>query len=234
MDDKEILYELFNQLKQFQEAESLFHISGITIDDKLPRAFYTDVTDQHIKIHEVPLFLYEDFSFLSNTLVHFTSLLYMLQPFINKEADTYDQNIYDEKFLTYTGILNSTVYNFWNRIGNLLYCFFETGLSDDQVNIGRVLNNFPNANKESSYFKRINEIYSDSVRPLVNERHEDVHNQSFVTSRFYEIILARGEERREHLEHKLQIPEQFKEQINLAYEGFEIALRLIEERIPKT
>ena len=75
----------------------MLHINKINIDDEHPLTFYSKVTNQHTKIHPVPLHLYDDLVFLSNDLVHFTSLLFLLRPFINREVGTYHQNWYDAR-----------------------------------------------------------------------------------------------------------------------------------------
>ncbi|MCH7886826.1 MAG: hypothetical protein IIA58_02560 [Candidatus Marinimicrobia bacterium] len=234
MNDKEILDELFYQLNQIQEAESLEHINKITIDDKHPLTFYSEVTDQHLKIYSLPQHLFTDLVFLSNDLVHFTSLLFLLRPLINKEVGTYHQNWYDARYLSYTRVLHSTVYDFWDRIGDLLYCFFKTGLRDDGVYIGRVLTNIPKSVKSSSYFEQLNKIYNEKVHPIVFERNEDTHTQTIPTSHFYDILLAKGDENSKQINLKLSIADLFKEQIELAYKGFELSLRLIIEKVPKT
>jgi len=233
MDDKQLLDGLFYRLKNIKEAEGILHISELTPDSKDPLTFYSEITSQHTKVKDVPPFLDDDLVFISNDLVHLTSLLFLLRPFINdatKEAGTYHQNWYDARYLSYASALHSAIYNFWDRIGDLLHCFFATGLPDNNVYIGRVLNNFPAAHKESAIFQQINKIYIDHVRPFVLERNEDAHNQSIATTHFYRVILARGDEQRKQTALKLRLPNLFKEQIDLAYQGFELALRLIEER----
>jgi len=233
IDDKQLLNRLFYRLKNIKEAEGLLHISELTPDGKHPLTFYSDITSHYATIKDEPQFLWDDLFFISNDLVHFTSLLFLLRPFINdatKEAGTYHQNWYDARYLSYASILHSAIYNFWDRIGDLLHCFFATGLPDNNVYIGRVLDNFPTVHKESALFQQINKIYIDHVRPFVHERNEDAHNQSFATTRFYRVILARGDKQREQTEIKLRLPDLFKEQIDLAYQGFEFALHLIEER----
>lgn len=237
MDDKELLDGLFYRLKDIKEAEGILHINEINLDGKHPLTYYSEVTSHHSSIKKVPLFLWEDLFIISNDLVHFTSLLFLFKPFINvatKEHGTYFQNWYDAKYLSYASVLHSAVYNFWDRIGDLLNCFFATGLSDDRVYISRVLNNFPLEHKGSSIFQQLNEIFINRVRPVVFERNEDAHNQSIATSHIYGVILARGDKQREHTELKLRWPDLFKEQISLAYKGFELALRLIEERAKKS
>jgi hypothetical protein len=233
MDDKQLLNGLSHRLNNIKEAEGIRHINELTTNGKHLLTFYAEITSHNAKIKDEPQFLWDDLFYISNDLVHFTSLLFLLRPFINdatKEAGTYHQNWYDARYLSYASALHSAVYNFWDRIGDLLHCFFATGLPDNGVYIGRVLNNFPAAHKESTAFEQINKIYIDHVRPFVFERNKDAHNQSIATTRFYEIMLARGDEQRERTELKLRLPDLFKEQLNLAYQGFELALRLIEER----
>jgi hypothetical protein len=101
-----------------------------------PLTFYHEITSQHAKVKDVPPFLDDDLFFISNDLVHFTSLLFLLRPFINnamQEAGTYQQNWYDARYLSYASVLYSAVYNFWDRIGDLLHCFFATRLPAKKV-----------------------------------------------------------------------------------------------------
>lgn len=235
--DKDLLDGLFFRLKDIKEAEGILHINQLTIDGKPSLAFYYEVTSHHASLREVPLFLWDDLFFVSNDFVHFTPLLFLLRPFINdatKEAGTYFQSLYDARYLSCASVLHSAIYKFWDRIGDLLHCFFATGLSDDRVYIGCVLNSFPVEHKASASFQQINNIYINHVRPLLSERNKDVHNQSIPTSHFYAVILAKGNKQREQTEIKLCLPDLFKEQINLAYKGFELALRLIEDRSQKS
>ena len=148
---------------------------------------------------------------------------------MTNEGDTYYQNWYDARYISYAGILHSSVYNFWDRIGDLLYCYFPTGLSDDKVYIGRVLNNFPKAHKNSHNFKKLNDIYNNRVRSLIKERNEDAHNQSSATTIYYNVLLGKYEHKKKQIQIKLQLPDLFKEQISLAYEGFLCSLFLIYE-----
>jgi hypothetical protein len=233
IDDKQLLDGLFYRLKNIKETEGILHINELTFNGKHPVTFYSEITCHHAKIKDKPQFLYDDFFCISNDLVHFTSLLFLLRPYINnatKEAGTYHQNWYDARYLSYTSALHSAIYNFWDRIGDLLHCFFATGLSDHCVYIGRVLNNFPKAHKKSIIFQQINKIYEGHVRPFVSERNEDAHNQSIPTTYYWRELLARDDKQRERTELKLRLPELFKEQIDFAYQGFELALCLIEER----
>ncbi len=233
IDDKQMLDGLFYRLNDITETEGILHIAECTPNHKHPLTFYHEITSHHAQIRDVPQFLWDDFFYISNDLVHFTSLIFLLRPLINvatEEAGTYHQNWYDARYLSYASTLYSAIYNFWNRIGDLLNCFFETGLGDVNVYIGRVLNNFPSMHKDSTIFKQINRIYIERVRTFVYKRNENDHSQSVPTTHFNRIILAKDNEQLEQKKLKLCLPDLFKEQINLAYQGFELALRLIEER----
>lgn len=233
MNDKDILNNLFYRLNEIMKNEGIQHISEIKFDNKHPLTFFSKITDNSISIKKPPLFLYDDFFFLSNDLVHFTLLLFLFRPFINdpaKENGTYFQNWYDARYLSYSSVLHSTVYNFWDRIGDLINCFFNTGLPENSVYIGRVISNFPKDCRDSKYFQQLEEIYMNKIRHLILERNEDAHNQSIVTGHYFNIILAKGEDQVEKAKLKFSLPEIFKEQIELAYNGFELALHLIKEK----
>jgi hypothetical protein len=233
MNEKELLDGFFYKLKEIRESKGMIHIDELKPDDKQPHSFYSDVTGRHRKIIELPLFLYEDLSYFSTDIIHFTSLIFLLRPFINdarKEKGTYFQNWYDARYLSYVSILYSTVYKFWDRIGDLLNCFFKTGISADQVYIGRVISNFPKNDRISKHFIDLNNIYITHVRNIIYESNEDAHNQSIVASHFYGIIVAHSEDQIEKTELKFNLPEIFNDQIKYANLGFELAVRLIEER----
>ena len=233
MNDKELLDLFFYKSNEVMKSHGILHISEREIDGKHPLSFYSEITDNRKKLTDLPLFLYEDLFFFSNDLIHFTIYLFILRPFINdsrKEKGTYFQNWYDARYLSYASILHSSVYNFWDRVGDLLNCFFETGLPKENVYIGRVLSNFPNESKDSMYYQELSDIYTNHVKNIVFDRNEDAHNQSIVTSHYYGIILKHGEDQDKMTEIKFGLPEIFKGQIEYANRGFELALRLIEEK----
>lgn len=125
------------------------------------------------------------------------------------------------------------VYNFWDRIGDLLYCYFATGLPPGSVYVGRVLNNMSKEVRKSPYYLRLVAIYESNVKEFVKDRNVDAHNQSMASRRYYDTILARGKTQAEQVAAKYRLPEMLKEQISLANEAFELALILIEsEGVP--
>jgi len=236
MNDKQLLKDIFYKLSEIQENEKIIHISKFEVQGKHTLSYYSEITGAYKQLKELPLFLYDDLCFFSNDLVHFTSYLYLLRPFINdpeKEGGTYHQSWYDARYLSYASILHAAVYNFWDRIGDLLNCFFHTGLHQNSVYIGSVLNNIPVEVKKSKNYIGLNDIYQNNVRTLIFERNDDVHNQSLASSSFFGILLAGKGNQEEERKKKFSYPEQFNEQIDLAYRGFEYVLELIKEKAEK-
>lgn len=233
MSDMQVILPLFNRLNEIQIEKSLVHLEKIELDGKHPLTHFSEVTHNYVSKKKVPLFLYDDFFFLSNDLVHFTSLLFFLRPLINdprNEGGTYFQNWYDARYLSYASVLHYAVYNFWDRLGDLLHCFFDTGLHDNRVYVSRVLNNLSPAVKLSEHFKDLSNMYMTNVAKLINDRNTDAHTSSLVTDHYFKIILARGEDQKVQAQKKMELPELFKNQIGYAHKGFELVLSLIQDK----
>lgn len=233
MSDKVILDNLFYRLNEIQKSEGIRHISKIEFRGKHSLTYYSEITGAYKQLHNLPSYLYDDLFFFSNDLVHFTSFLYLLRPLINdseKEEGTYHQNWYDARYLSYASILHAAVYNYWDRLGDLLNCFFHTGLPEKSIYIGRVLNNLHSDVKTSVNYIKLNDLYQNKVRTLIFERNEDSHNQSLSSSYFFGILLAGKGNQHEERDRKFSLPEQFKEQIELAYVGLEYVLELVKEK----
>ena len=109
MSNQFVLDNLLDRLREIKNQEGILHISEIKLGGKHPLTHYSEVTNSHKTVSDLPLFLYDDLFFISNDLVHFTSFLYLLRPYINnppKEDDTYFQNRYDTRYLSYASSLS--------------------------------------------------------------------------------------------------------------------------------
>ena len=66
--------------------------------------------------------------------MYIISILELLHPNINnavKEGGTYNQTREDHLYLRYAGFGFQAIYNYWDRIGDILDIFFHTGQSGD-------------------------------------------------------------------------------------------------------
>jgi len=147
----------------------------------------------------------------------------------NHGIPTYMQNVYDKRYLSYVSVIPQLFYNFWDRIGDLLYCYFETGLKERDVFINRILDNIPEKYKQSDNYKNLLEIYATYIKPLLDQRKEIVHYQMVETATYWATFLEDEEKIQEFQERKEKFPDVYNECLKMSFEGFGCALKLIDE-----
>ena len=175
---QKIFVDLDKHLLEVYRDRELKCLSEIKENYKRLSSLFQKITDKKLRINQFNSVDYIfDIEFISGDIKYFTGLLYLLRPFINipsEENGTYFQNIYDHRYMIYVNVAHQCVYNFWDRIGDLLYYFFQTGLSEKNVYLSNVLNNFPGNYKNNDHFKALNDLYESDVKSLLNIRHQIV------------------------------------------------------------
>jgi len=176
--------------------------------------------------------LYDELLFISRDIKYYTALLYFFKPYItNSNNGTYYQTLEDRKYMMFTSIAFQSVYNFWDRIGDLLEIFFKTGLSESSIYFNRVLNNMPNEFKQSEHYKWLNSQYNSEIKQFLGQRNDIVHSYQLECEYYWRVMDAGMDtiKTREIQKEKEAFPDIFKRQIDFIIEGFERALRLIDE-----
>lgn len=230
---------IFLQLDRHLYAEyddrELKCLDEYKIDTKNAFSFYHDVIDKKDRINNFNCVdLIFDIQFISHDIKFLTGLLFLLRPFINipsEEEGTYFQNRYDSKYLTFASIAHQNVYNFWDRIGDLLYFFFETGLEERKVYFATVISNIPNKYRTSGYYIKLNNLYESHIKSLLTTRTQIVHYKQIETKHY----LGTSQNNNDQLiineleKEKRGYPEYFKNHLEHCNVGFEYALKLIME-----
>jgi hypothetical protein len=231
---QQLFIDLDNHLFQVYAERELKCLSEYEIENKKVLTIYHKIIDKKNRVNDFNSVEYIfDIEFISQDIKFFTGLLYILRPFINipsKEHNTYFQNRYDHRYLIFASVVHQNVYNFWDRIGDLLYCFFDTGLSERNVYLSKVLNNFPVDYRESEVFKELSKIYEQKVKPILDSRTQIVHYKQLETKHHLGIFQNYDDsEAKKALEkEKNNYPDFFKEQLALCNYGFENTLKLID------
>ena len=138
---------------------------------------------------------YDEFAFITQDLKYTIGMLSIVRPYINnplREQGTYRMTFEDHLYLRYSSIGYPYVYAFWDRIGDLLYHYFDTGLKKDQVFIARVLNNLPNEVKARVEYHALFEVYDKDVKPALERRHGIVHDFSLKSETRWKHINSYG------------------------------------------
>lgn len=129
--------------------------------------------------------IYDDFVHLSGDIKFCTGMLEYLYPSTTKAHDEFGSTIIDRRYNMHASFGFQSIYHFWDRIGDLLWHFFKTGLKQDSVYTGRVLSNLPQQFKSTDHFINLKQLF-DNFTDRFEIRHEVVHNYTLGTKLSWE------------------------------------------------
>lgn len=177
--------------------------------------------------------IYSELLFISKDIKYYTALLYFFRPYITDSSrdGTYFQTAEDRRYMMFASVGFQSIYNFWDRIGDLLDIFFKTGLQETSIYFSRVLNNFPPLYKQSDNFKWLDSTFNSEIKNFLRQRDNIVHAYQLECEFYWRVIEANMDtsETQKIQEEKESFPDNFKRQIDIMLEGFIRALNLIEE-----
>ncbi len=236
MTDNLRIFREFDQIVRDQyNTIPLQDLGDINFGEENSVTFFSRIVRSKQNIKPFP---YSDFKihdellFISKDIKYYTALLFYFKPYITDSSidGKYHQTLEDRRYMMFASICFQSIYNFWDRIGDLLDLFFHTGLND-KIYFSRVLNNFPKKYKESVNFKWLQTHYDHEIKSLLGQRDDIVHSYQLECEYYWKVIEANTDvtKTREIQKEKESFPNKFKRQIDLILEGFEKALKLIEE-----
>lgn len=178
-------------IEEFREFDKKFRKTYDTLGLKylLEHTFNNENSGQYIchidkkeKLHPYPFSIFkihDELNFITMDIKYVTGMLFLLRPHINNtyhDFGYYYQTNEDHRYLMFANFGLQSVYNFWDRLGDLIYLFFETGLKHDQIFFGRVMNNIKPKWKQTKSYTDLKELYDQEVRSFLDVRHEAVHH----------------------------------------------------------
>jgi Cthe_2314-like HEPN len=236
MDDLQKFRDFDQVVRNLYDTVPLTTIEDLTFGDKNSVTFFSDVLRQKQNLQPFPYSdfkIYDELLFISKDIKYYTALLYFFKPHITDSSfdGTYFQTLEDRRYMMFASICFQSVYNFWDRIGDLLNLYFHTGLREDAVYYSRVLNNFPNQYKTSDNYVWLHDTYEAEVKNFLGQRNDIVHSYQLECEYYWKIMELHPDldEIKKVQEEKESFPEKFKRQIDLTKEAFSRTLKLIEE-----
>jgi len=231
----EALKQWYDQILIHIEKSGLKNLSEYKLEDgECPFNKFTDITrsKDSLKPYSHSDFKHGDeFNFISMDFIYIIAFMELLLPNINdsaKENGRYHQTIEDHLYLRYSGFGFQTIYNYWDRIGDILALFFNTGLTGD-VYLGRVFHNFP-INFRSDTYVELLIMYKSEVEPVLTDRHGVVHSFGLKARHFWGSLMSESEFEREELQfEKDNYVKVFRRQLDLFFQGFTLAMQLVSE-----
>jgi hypothetical protein len=239
MDENLIAFEAFdkkirNKYKELGLKTLLEHsIQG----EPNTLAFYYSIVSKKKALRQYQVDdLYQELNYLTMNMKYIITVLFYLLPYINdpvKEKGTYIQNVYDRRYFMFVSMAYQVVYIYWDRIGDLIDKYYQTKLEERNVNFTIVIDKIPNEWKSSLNYKWLKEVKDKEYKYINEVRKQIVHYSNPESNNLMKVIFARvandiGELERIKSE-KERYPELFKNHLNVMFNGFEKALRFINE-----
>jgi len=180
------------------------------------------------KLNEFDVFKnLRDLNMITKDLKIFISNLYLFQPFINNPTKehiyigdtkqiTYLQNEYDSQFMTYVSVCYEKIYNFWDRIGDRIWFYFDLKINQKDVYFSRVVNQLETDYKDDENFKWFIDFLKKDYKFLNTNRREIVHYYQQESEYFEDVVRNTDdiEKIRELYNKKLTLPDYFKHQLD--------------------
>ena len=222
-------------VRQLYDSIPLSDIEDLKFGEKNSGQFFSDTLRRKNNLKPFPYSdfkIYDELLFISRDIKYYTALLYFFRPYITDSSfGTYFQTLEDRRYMMFASINFQAVYNFWDRIGDLLNLYFETGLPESSIYYPRVLNNFPVLYKTSNNYIWLNDNFNSEVKMFLGQRDDIVHSYQLECEYYWKIIEHNTDmvKVKEIKEKKESFPEKFKRQIELTKEAFSRTLYLIQE-----
>jgi len=144
----------------------------------------------------------------------------------------YAEKFGEMRYMLYVSICFEKLYNFWDRIGDLLHLCFELDIPENKVYFPVVIDKLSKVTSQSNNFHILkNILYMDYKGYLNSHRKKIVHYHQLDT--YYRYEWRRHMQDQKYMD-KLQqekesFPEDLKRQMHLTKEGVKAAGNLIEE-----
>jgi hypothetical protein len=230
--------EIFNQWNEvvFKSQKDNALTDLYHVDDASSGSIMSDVLSKKKAIHPIDysIFkLHDEFIVISKDMKYIGGILFLLRPHINNTEDDdgfYHQRLTDRRYLMYCTFGMEAIYNFWDRIGDMLYHYFPTNIKPGNVYFGRVKDRIEEKYKGSENYKRLMELHGET-EAVFNLRHEAVHDFQIETKYYWGNIQHHKDdaERNRLNAEKFTYPEKLKKALEICNEAFFVALKLIDE-----
>src|SRR5258705_1651220 len=158
----------------------LRHLKDLDFNGKYYNHFFVDVVRKKQPFQKAKFFDYKmayEMDFITADMKYITGMLFLLRPDINNpyHSGQYIQTVEDRRYLMHTTFGLQAAYNFWDRIGDLLWVLFPSRLAERDVYFDRVIYSIETPYNTSKYYISLLELYQNQVKPVLQARKEAVH-----------------------------------------------------------
>lgn len=223
-----------------------FDDQDLKIDNKSLFSFYIDIIRkkrtssfpkpfQDFNFYHDLTRVTQDIRFLTGQLIlykpHITNYLSGKTDWHGQTIFKYFPSIFDKRYFMTSGLIISLLYNYWDKIGDLLDNCFDVIAKNRHVYFGTVIKDFPNQYHNSSNYIWLKDFKDNEFQDLLGKRNEIVHFTAIESQYFeqYQDNFRNEQEIQNLQEEKEKIVKYLINHNQLIFTGFEKAIKLIDE-----
>jgi len=249
MTTQEIIYEYNNRLHAVYKQENLTCLKSILregTENKKTPVFFEIIEKNKSEFRSQFNYLknYDNLLTRSDEILHYTGLLFLHRPYINNPIDEAfytdegiiypnNQNLEAKRYYMYADTASEKVYNYWERIGDLLASFFPDIYSKNEMKyFSKTIDKIPKTFHNSRYFLWLKEFKQNQYKELNSHyRKSVVHQDSTDTNdRLNHAFIATQEkEIQEWIQKRHELADFYKNQIELSIKGYHQTLYFLQE-----
>ncbi len=224
---------------------SLKGLSGdFKINDKQILVWYFEVTSRFPcegSASESFMKIFEDLIWISEEILYFTANVFLYRPYINDPLKDEIilpngsifpdyQNNEAKRFYMFADVVFEKLYNFWDRIGDLIEMCFPGLLKKYEVNFSKVIDIVPEDFRTIDEYTWLYGFKESSYNELNSRRREIVHYKSTYTKDKYHHISISSDriEVEKWIDRRNHLADLFKQHNQLCIDGFYNAVKFIE------
>lgn len=253
--DIDIIWEFQRRLLETYKKENLKCIEGLDgsfeINGENVLGSYLAAMRKGEKIYkpqvanEKPKFNYknllDDLKLLSDEILHFTGLACLYSKYLSSPLDNpvpfYGRTLYvnnqelpEKRFFMYANCAHEKLYNYWDRIGDLLASYFPEKIKPERVFFSKIDKFIPNEFHKNENVKWLIDFKQNEFTELNELRIRVVHYQNLDTTfRSEHLLHAKNKSQLKKLVGmRSELIPNLKSQIDLTLEGFQRTIRIME------
>jgi hypothetical protein len=225
-----------NELRAMYQELGIKHLNELDINETTPAGFFADIVRKKQPVQGIwfPDFkMAHEMDFITQDMKYITGMLFFLRPYINNplyDGGRYMQTVGDRRYLMHITFGLQAVYNYWDRLGDLLWHFFPTNLTERDVYFDRIIEMIKPPYNSCEAFNSLNKLYRTYVKPIMQMRKETVHYFQPECRHYWGNVEDNSHEGiKERYEEKFGYADLMLSQLSIALKAFELTLNLINE-----
>jgi hypothetical protein len=229
IDDYEGFHGFLDEKMKFDNKHSMTFFIDILRQDK-----FKDLLIQDIDIYDDIAMCHQDIVFAIGELNAYKPYI---TDFTSNPINHYGKTIYryfptfcDKRYLSTCGRILELLYNYWDKIGDLLVLFFPLKKTTEKIYFGKVIDNVNNDYHTNLHFKWLENFKENDYKELNKRRKEIVHYTTLESQivRNYRENVEDFDFLKNEQEEKENFCSYFKVHYKMLNDGFYHSLKLIE------